>query len=124
MDINASVDIGNNTKELLQQLADKVGLTAEQVWPWYLKQQIIDAWVSIGWASFWVIISLANLLISRYFFKNDSENAGVLCIICFFVAFVLTIVVFGVNSPIDHLLNPEYHAMQALVADIAKIAGK
>ena len=125
MDANVSVDLGKNTTELLEKLAQSLGMTVEKIFPYYVKQQVVEAYTYIS-------ISLAFFLIGVILFtmgycwgqkhKWDEEH-----ILDYIFAVGGGIVLVGgtiataVNTHIGipKILNPEYHAIHQIIADIA-----
>ena len=47
MDANVSIDLGKNTTELLEKLAQSLGMTVEKIFPYYVKQQAIEAYTAL-----------------------------------------------------------------------------
>ena len=42
MDANVSIDLGKNMTMLVQQLASQIGVMADKVFPWYIKQSVLE----------------------------------------------------------------------------------
>lgn len=127
--VNASVDVGKNIAQLLQQLADKIGTTVEQIFPWYVKQQVIEGTVFILVSSLAIILGMIMILLSykKMNWKVDDGHelpnmtfvAG--CIIAFVALCVLLI---NLPGDICKIMNPNYYALKALTSDMSKLIGK
>ena len=127
MDINASIDVGKNVAELLTRLASQIGVAADKVFPWYVQQQVIEGTTRL---IVWAMIALVGVFLVG-FLRNKKRGlgsyetptpAGV-----GFVAGVILLVMFstyalaGAADDISRVLNPGYHAMQAITKDIARL---
>lgn len=128
MDINATaaIDVGPNLTELLQQLATQIGVTADKVFPWYIKQQVIDGWTTGAALLMALFIAAAfTLLLKKHTSAEDRVYGSGLYPIttCFiFITFIILLVgMYSAPSVATKIMNPEYHATQALVSDLAKL---
>ena len=144
MDVNATVDLGKNTKELLEQggtavtkimegLAKSLGMTVEKIFPYYVKQTYIEGTTSIiVWGGFEVsCLSFAVILLilsSMYGKKGDDDfksACGAFSAIVF-VIFGLGLIIGTIHLPhwITMVKNPEYVAIQSMIQDASKFIGK
>lgn len=120
MDINASVDVGKNVKELLEKLAAQLGVTIDKVWPWLVKQQIISGWSRIIiWMIFTAIFSVSLKIFARkekqtddYFFAMVVDATLLICCVA--------IGLLGGSTAIAQILNPEYAALKDLMSMVGK----
>ena len=121
--VKASLDVGENITALLEKLAHQIGTTADQVFPWYVKQSVLEGWLFWASISAAVIIGLTIFIPSfkRADFRKGNKYA-VTTIIGGFVL-ILTIITFflGGSQAITHISNPNYHALGAIVADLSKL---
>lgn len=120
MDINAKVDVGNNLTSLIEKLATQIGVTADKVFPWYVKQQVIEGFVFVG-----VTISLLILFGAVFFYsfkKADFENGNryIVTTIGGAIFFLITLFVtaFCFGDAVAQIMNPEYAATHQLLQDI------
>lgn len=117
------IDIGNRMAELLQALASKIGTTADRVFPWYIKQQVIEAKAAI---IIIIMIFIASLLgICFSFKKADFDEGNRYCVILAISGFAfvvcLIIAAAGGTQIITQLMNPEYHAFHKLTRDLGRL---
>ena len=97
--------------EKLDQLAQKMGTTAEQIWPWFVKQQYVE-------------ISVISIILAIYstftyiFFKklrplikgNDERTINTVLVILFLCIIVL---IWSLMFPM--LFNPEFYAFKEIL---------
>lgn len=126
MDVNASVDIGKNLTELVNKLAGQIGITGDKLFPWYVKQQIIEGYTYLCLSATSLIV---GIILSVIFFKkegqNKSEYDGFILVVCTFVVFLSFIfVVFGSGNAVSQIINPEYHATKELISNLSKLVNK
>lgn len=117
INVNASLDIGKNIQGILEQLAAKIGTTVEQVWPWIVRQQSIEAWTYIIVFSSALLLCLVFFVIGFWNLEKGKDDVfegitAVSMFCCLVVAFV-SIFVFIANVP--KLMNPEYYALKELI---------
>lgn len=121
--------VGEATKEiinkgfvLLDQLAAKIGVTTEYLWPFMVKESVVQALSSI----LLLVTSVIGVLFSCKFVKFiRTEEGGVdleYAPRAIIAAIVTGILIIGVmagfcNTWVDlpGLLNPEYHALERLI---------
>ena len=107
----------------LDQIAAKIGTTVEQLWPWLVRQQYVEAFYSLG---FLILFSITTFLCYRSITRDLSNpdwvdtdhgqfvfaaNAvlGFISISVLAGAFLVFIMKFG------GVFNPEYYALQDLI---------
>lgn len=125
MAVKASIDVGENITQLVEGLARQIGTTADMVFPWYVRQQVIEGYV------FFTIISIIGLIALSVFLRSmrkadfstgdwNTHNyvlgtSGGVLVIWF-------IVLSGESAnSLSKIINPNYHALQAMIADMAKL---
>lgn len=128
--MDVSVDIGGNLTSLVERLAQQIGVTAEQVFPWYVQQAYIEGCVFL--ILFAAILVLAISLFTWGAFRFDKEGFGnALPSASFFLLLAGGLMLFGLlmsaatglSSAITKVANPNYHAMKMLTRDIGKLRG-
>ena len=97
----------------LEILAHQLGLTAQQIFPYFVKQQIIYGMTTL----ICLIISIIVLGVSFKFMfssKQKIENTG--CVLCVIggIIFIISILVFCCQG-IGQLYNSEYFAIKNLI---------
>lgn len=123
MDINASVDVGNNIKELIEKFANSIGTTAKDLFPYYVKQVYLIAMAHaillVSATLFSVIIAFKTL--PKADFNNGNAHtwgfiASAGCsILCAFIWIA------HAPSTFAALVNPEYGAIHKLIADVSQL---
>ena len=119
-EIKASVDVGDGVSTLLTKLAEKIGTSVDQVFPWYVNQQVIEGWTYLAVISVAILLLLSVVI---YCYKKadfDNENASVILFGVSSIFFFLVVFgcAFGVSGIVSKILNPEYHAVQQLLKDV------
>lgn len=124
MDANVTIDAGKNITALIEKLASQIGVTAKEIFPWYVNQSILEGYTFIGMLIVFTLISSA-LLIFGYYKSNkfEDENWGIIVSIaggmilfcCLFAGALET------SSAISQIYNPNYHAMKNITYDIGKM---
>jgi len=126
MNLNASIDIGDNVTKLLTELAGKIGTTADKVFPWYVKQAVIEGWTFIFAISFVLFIGTALIVLSwrkaTFDHNNGPNRYGVFLIIgIVFVSLAFIIGVLASTWAAGNILNPEYAAMSTLLGQLQTV---
>jgi hypothetical protein len=137
MDVNATVDIGKNTKDLLEQggekvmkliesLAKSLGMTVKEIFPYYVKQAAVKGNLKITFFSIaeaiLFVLAVVLALMCLYLMKRDKDDyagvAGVAAVIML-ALFVIGIIggIFFVPDWVAMTKNPEYYAIQNIVQD-------
>lgn len=127
--VRASLDVGDNITKLVRQLAAQIGTTTDKVFPWYVKQQVIEGWCWIGCSVFGMVvgfcISLAGLKIWDHGPKADNELSGAAIAIGIVIfATALLFLIFGMTGSLTQINNPEYYAIKSMTGDMARLVGK
>lgn len=143
MNVNATVGIDNNTKELLEQggaaatriiegLAKSLGMTVDKIFPYYVRQSylkgITEMTVWGGFEAIFLFFAVLLLSLSHIYDKrgekytNYRDTCGVIATIMFIIfAFGLIVGVFSLSGWITQMKNPEYIAIQDMIADASKL---
>jgi len=112
------VGLSNEVLTKIDTLAQKIGVTIEQLWPWMVKQQYVEAFYVLA---IFVIFSITLFSTCRFIKKvkwNDYEitieqiigvTFGILIGIGFCVSGISLISEFG------DIFNPEYWALKDLM---------
>ena len=116
------IDIGDKLEGLLTSLASKLDLTAKDIWPWMMKQVILDAISGMIVTGAALVLSL---LAFNYFRKfpfwgtYDPTPKGMCAAISVLSSLVLIfIILFLIPDWIGAILNPEYAALLRLTSMI------
>lgn len=57
----------------LDKIASKLGIGIQQVWPWFIKQQYVDAFVSLGFFLTAIIAAVTCLLLTLKLWRKDTK---------------------------------------------------
>jgi hypothetical protein len=57
----------------LDKIATKLGIGIQQVWPWFIKQQYVDAFVFLGFFLITIIIAATFLFTTLKLWRKDSK---------------------------------------------------
>lgn len=125
METNASVDIGNNLTSLLERLAQQIGTTVDQVFPWYVNQAHIEGMTTLLFLGASYLIFIPTFVIALV--KSDFNDANKATFITtgMGVALVFTLLGTAMEAPdaVRKLLNPNYYAVKMITRDIGNMAG-
>lgn len=144
MDVKATVDVGQNTKDLLEQgggavtriieeLAKSLGMTIDKIFPYYVKQAVIEGYVGlIAWAGFQIVsLIIAGVALKLYFVFDEKSRddarvgAATTCVISLIIfAIALIIGAVHISTWVSMIKNPEYAAIHQLINDAGKLLGK
>lgn len=126
MEVSASIDIGQNLTTLLEKLSAQVGTTADEIFPWYVQQQIIEGylWMGVSLSVFFLGVVLIMATKKKADFDNGNLSAVFLCIGVVLGIFGFTLAVLGAKGAISQILNPNYWALKSMTSDMARLIGK
>jgi len=113
---------------LLRDLALKLGTTMEYLWSILTKQQTLDAYQMLVWATFFVLIITIGFFIA-YFVAKTQSTVKYGCDICSnhqvvwniwigISLFLLMLIISISTSAIKILNNPEYYALQDILRQL------
>jgi len=125
-----AVDMGDNFTKLFQQLANQIGTTVDKIFPWFVKQQIIEGWCGLTITTLILIVGFL-LLIFNFRKRNFEEsrtsyipiNFNSCLVIIGWIMFGIGFLAFSIGSTywIGKIINPEYAAVQDLIQQLSKI---
>jgi predicted cation transporter len=101
--------------ETIEKIADKIGLTAKELWPYLVKQEIIESSISLAVL---IIVGMIAIYVRKVYGTKFSEwddatdTQKPLAIIPLVVGFIVMITI---ACKITVLLNPEYYAFNNLI---------
>ena len=121
MDVN--VDVGPNTKDLLEGLAEQIGITVDTIFPWFVRQQVMEGYLFLVLIAILTPILVVLLVISIR--KTDGSDTwfgvGIFSAIgCFLVTFSIMI---EVPVAVTKIYNPEFHAVKDLTKQLGRLRG-
>lgn len=121
--VKASLDVGENVTALLEKLAHQIGTTADQVFPWYVKQSVLEGWLFLACISAAVIVALTIFIPSfkKADFGTENKYAIFAAISGMILSIVILVLLMGVSWAVTSISNPNYHAIKAIVADLSKL---
>lgn len=140
VNVTASIEIGDNAKELIEsggtaavklveRLADTLGMTVKQVFPYYLKQAYLEGlirllvFVALEIICVFLLIVLVPLAFSLS--KSNKEDGAVTCGVLAVITFVVFLIglIVGATEGANWIIkmnNPEFRAVQMMVDDAAQ----
>ena len=123
MDI--TLDVGSEISSLLQKLADQIGVTVAQIFPWYVQQAWLEGVLFVALLlSFWaVFIPLLIVGAKKADFNNGNAWVPVTIASGFVLTASLIFAAFETTRAITKIANPNFHAMKMLTKDIGKLRG-
>jgi hypothetical protein len=108
--------------EYLDKIGEKIGVTGAQIWPWFVRQQYVEAVTS---GILFIVFFCAMAAGVAYTIRNwdNIEDKGLEP--CFIVPigvglFFLCAVFIGFMIDFRALFNPEYHALKDLLSQIKR----
>lgn len=125
MEAKVSLDTGENITKLLEKLANQIGTTVDKVFPWYVKQAIIEGYTFFIVLGITLIIGSVVVLVTRKeaIFKEYEWNfyATVNLIGYIILGINIAILAFGAGYNIAKIINPEYHAMSDITNQLGRL---
>lgn len=124
--VKASVDVGDNIINLIRQLAEQIGTTTDKVFPWYVKQQVIEGWAFFVTCGLSFVVGV--ILVALTWKKCDwvySKGLIPFCIIGIIFSLVALVISFLLGGDFAaKILNPEFYALKSMVSDMSKLLHK
>lgn len=106
--------------ETIEKIADKIGLTAKELWPYLVKQEIIQSILTL---TILLIVGIIAIYVRKKYGTKFSEwddandvqkpFAIIPLIVCF-------IVMIAIAYNVSILLNPEYYAFKDFMSVLKK----
>ena len=114
---------------VLIYIADKLGLTVEQMYKIYVHAQASMAIIQIAMICVWVVVVIITLKVTFWYCKKNCNNGvssfdiiAVSIIITIVIAVILAFILDILYNPIIAYMCPEYTALKSLMNDIGNIA--
>ena len=102
--------------ELLQQLAEKMGKTVEQLFPYFVRQVLLEAW---AWMIAWAILTgmlfgggVLMYALSKPSAPDEIPSKGLAIAL---MALAMLALVFAVAYNAPFILNPDYAAIREIM---------
>lgn len=112
----------------VDKLADRIGITVDQIWPWLIRKQYMDFYLSLGCFLSLLTIWIILLIIIKKYWKPEDSNVysihrndhEVLFIVpAVLIAILLFGALFGLIFDMSNVLNPEYSALKDLMSMVS-----
>ena len=112
-----TIGLSEEVLKRIDSLAGKIGVTVEQLWPWLVRQQYVEAiYYSIIALMLLTITITAVLLIVKYWSKLEKEDLEPPLITITVIIAILAIIFLGVGlGEVADIFNPEYWALKDLM---------
>lgn len=113
--------MNGKTIELINQMADKLGTTAEHLWGVLVKQAVVGAYAHmITWAFFGILcaatLALTQKRARRDFAEDEiSASSVIFCVGVLATGIWLLVVSTNLSWIITRLANPEYWALDRIL---------
>ena len=122
--MDVTVDIGPNTTDMLEKLAAQIGVTTNTIFPWFVRQQVIEGVAFFVIGAICILIAVGVLLVSIK--KTNGEDGWVAGIVVseVFLIFLFIGGTAGSSIAISQIYNPEFHAVKTMTLEISKLRGK
>lgn len=105
----------------LDKVAAKLGTTVEYVWPWFVKQQYIDAFYYLFISAIiWGVVFVGlRFSVKHSIYKEDHEELWCFVLIVLIVAGLIAaaFLVIGIFEFPD-VFNPELHALRDIIHSV------
>jgi len=136
MDINVSADIGQNLTGLVTKLAEQIGVTADKVFPWYVKQQVIEGWCMVLIPAAFILVGIIALIpglimlckedplkSTRGYAEYPVNVVGTIISISagFILLCSIVVVSASLSTAISQIKNPEYFATKCFLRDVSNL---
>lgn len=120
------LELGERTISIFEKLANQIGTTVENVFPWYVKQQLLEGWLFLG--IFLLIIIVCFIIISKTYskatFSPEPDRYGIASIISIFcLIFILIVLLCIAPEVLTKIINPKLLALQEIIIDARKLIG-
>ena len=113
--------MNDQTLQLLRQLADKLGTTAEHLWAVLVKQAGIEARMDAGFAAMFLLLLVGSLVFTGYAWVKKQEEEysdweiGLVVAAVFSFLWLICFCVFA-SSSFTEFYNPEYWALKQILS--------
>jgi hypothetical protein len=124
MDANVTIDVGNNISNMLTQLANKLGMTAETVFPWYVKQAYLEG---VGTLCVFAVILLFCVIsfgVSVYATRkhiDESVSTGASFVGIILMCVFIMIGSLEIPNAVCKIYNPEKAALTEIIQDVSRL---
>lgn len=114
---------------VLADLGNKLGVGGKHLWAVIIRQQYIDGFIALFWVVFGIMLFIGMLKLTKWVIKkskeerrdlNDEDNVAWMFLIAIGVVVGAIMIIEGGSYAINHLLNPEYQAVQSIIQMINK----
>lgn len=108
--------MNEQTLQLIEKLALKLGTTAEYLWGVLISQAYIHGIINISIVGFFgLFLSIGWYLCLTYKFKEpDPKTVAIGCLICMSILYI-GLVLPKINDIITSFVNPEYWALKQII---------
>ena len=108
--------------QYLDKLGEKIGVAGQHIWPWFLKQQYIDAFASLVLLLFTITTFLflwySKIKKINWDDVNEENKNFHIIILTILNSFLLLIAFITFLNAFPDIFNPEYHALLDLFDEI------
>lgn len=112
--------MNDKLQSALALLADKFGVTVEQLWKILVKQAEVSGWIDLGWAVVLLAASVTSGMVARYCWKRyperpyaDWETGAIACMVLSGILGLATLC--ALQSAVGGIVFPEGAALKSLL---------
>lgn len=123
--MKVEIDSGSNITSALERLAQGIGTTVDQVFPWYVEQAVLNGTWTLTALFLSLLFALVCIMTSinkaDWSGRTGSFNRYTILNLIGMVALVLTLFVGALSTvpAIKMIKNPNYYALRMLTNDIS-----
>lgn len=109
-----------NISEVLEKLAEQLGITVVNIYPYFIKQQIIEGYMFIFLTLFVMIVSgvIVKTNYDKAVWGDDILDKHAILILLATVVLCASIIVFliEITAAVSKIINPEFGAINKIVS--------
>lgn len=121
--------ISEQVNEVIDNLAEKLGVAVERLYPMLIKQAQIDGIMGVIWSIVCITVCVLGFIVAAKAIKNPQQSKQYdliqvwsawtntkIAVGAIAAAISLIVFVFSVNQAITALANPEWYSLQKLLS--------
>ena len=123
MKVDASIDVGDHLNNLIIQLAHQIGVAADKIFPWYVKQQLIEGCSNLGLGLALLVTGCVMVIVGlkKADWKDGNGYIGVAGLGGIFLLMVLLGAATSLDTNLGRVFNPQYAATHQILIDISRL---
>jgi hypothetical protein len=73
VDAGVALDVGENITMLIEKLAAQIGTTVDQIFPWYVKQQVVEGYTAVAIVLGFLALSAILIMVGIGLFARSDK---------------------------------------------------